>query len=1064
MKLNFAGRITQFFLTNKPLTVLVLVGTILSGIGAYLLTPKQYNPTITLPAFSVELAYQGATAQEVETFVTRELEEKIADIPGVDTISSRSFDGGKAIIQVQFHIGEDLEESKIKITQKINENRDKALFGMGEPIIRSMDPESVPILTIGFLSPDKTQNEIRLQVNKIMNEIRAVPDVANLAVHGGEKKALKIILNPEKLEFRGITPIQVTQVIQASNRRMAVGNLKDGETIHALEVKGQFEDAETLKKLPIAPGVQLQDVASVFEGYTEKTSFVRVLKPESQKSQEVVFLSIAKRKGSNAILVVDAVQQKLADLKQQTAFKNLEYTIYRDEGLVAQKAIRGLLQNLLMSIVIVSGVLIVFLGFRSAMLVAIAIPLTIGLVFVTGYGVGETINRITLFALILSLGLLVDNATVVVENITRHIQKGKAKQKAIIEAVNEVGLGLFISTVTSVIVFLPTSQLSGMMGEYMGPLSLFVPMALVLSLIVAYVLTPFLADMFLKESYENKTDARFEKISDIYARWLRTLLENPRKKKIFLGIIMVLFVSVLSFPVFKLVHFRMLPTADKEQFFVYIDALEGTDKEQTKTMTDFVSSWIKTHEEVRSIQQFIGEPSVVDFNGFFKGSHLREAPHLSTLRVRLTPPEDRDQRSSPIVAAVRKSVYEAIEKSDSYTLKNTTIKFLENPPGPPVRSTLEIKIQGPDREILKKVTQDLNKKVIQKRGVVDADTSIEHPMIRTILNVDHEKALQSGISAQEIEQTLALVLNPQAVGQYHKKDLTEIAHIEMQLDATQKNELEDLDKLQLRNQSGDLVPLVSLVKKQHSQQNPTLSIDDREPTEYISAEIEKRSVVYPVIEMMTDIVEYDFPEGGALKSWNLFGFTFQIQNGEQYHIRWGGEFEMTLKNFRDLGMAMLMAFILIYIVLVAQFKSFKIPLLIMTTMPLGFIGIMPGFALLDAGWGTFLTATSLIGFIALMGIVVNNAIMYLEYFQILRSNGKSQHEALIEAGKTRLRPILLTSMTTVLGNLTIASDPVWSGLAWAIVFGLSLSAMLTVGVFPLLYEMTHKDSKEKFQT
>lgn len=1057
--LNFAGRITQFFLSNTPLTVLVLLTTILAGVGTYLLTPKQYNPTITLPAFSVELEYPGATAEEVEKFVTREMEEKIADIVGVDKIYSRSIDGGKALINVQFHIGEDLESSKVKMTQKIQENLDRLAFAMKRPIIKNLDPESVPILTLGFSSSALTQNEIRPLVKEILEELRKVPDVANLNLHGGERQVLQIHLDPDRLQAYQISPLQIADVLKSSNIRTLAGSLKDGQTVHQIEVGGRLIEEEEIQNLPLSENINLGDVADVFKGYREKTSFVEVSSAEKDTPQDVVFLSLAKRKGSNAILVVEKVQESLEKVLEQDRYQNLDLKIYKNEGDVAQKAIQNLLQSLVLSVGIVSLVLILFLGFRSAMIVAVAIPLTIGLVFVMGYLFGESINRITLFALILSLGLLVDNATVIVENIFRHTQKKKPKKQAIIEAVNEVGLGLFISTLTSVVVFLPTSQISGMMGEYMGPLSFFVPMALVLSLVIAYILTPFLADLFLPDVPKPVSEKKsfFDTLSEKYEKSLTSLLETPWKKKFFLGLVFVAFISVFTFPLFQLVHFRMLPTADKEQFFVSLDAPEGTDIEKTREITQKIIPLFLSHQDVDFVQNFVGEPPVIDFNGFFKGAYMRTSPHLATLRVGLTPPEKRKTPSSEIVYELREKTYQMIAQKDDPVMIKTVVKFLEDPPGPPVRSTLEIKIQGPDREKLETVARDLNKKVIQTKGVYDTDTSIEAPSEKTVLEVDHEKALRSNVSAQEINQTLQMVLSALPVGQYHHPQVREISHIEMQFRPSSQKNIQDLSRIHIKNKNQEMISLSSLVKEKQVRPHPTLYLDEREPTVYVSAEMGDRSVVYAVIDLLPQILNYDFPQGGKLTSWDLFGFTFETPEKETYHVQWGGEFEMTLENFRDLGLAMIVAFLLIYMILVAQFQSFKIPLLIMTTMPLGFIGIMPGFALLDAGWGTFLTATSLIGFIALMGIVVNNAIIYLEYFQVLLQQGLSQHQALIKAGKTRLRPILLTSLTTILGNLTIASDPVWSGLAWAIVFGLSLSAFLTLGVFPLLYEMTHKE-------
>jgi multidrug efflux pump subunit AcrB len=499
----------------------------------------------------------------------------------------------------------------------------------------------------------------------------------------------------------------------------------------------------------------------------------------------------------------------------------------------------------------------------------------------------------------------------------------------------------------------------------------------------------------------------------------------------------------------------MLPSADKEQFFVSIDMPEGTDTPQTEKVSQWITAQLLTHPEVTAIQSFVGVPSVTDFNGLFKGSNLRKAPYLANIRVNLTAPEDRSMTSSEIVESLRATLHENRENSPSDIkpwLLQANVKFVEDPPGPPVRSTLEIKVKGSDRSVLEQIAGQLKDLLPQTKGITDIDTSIEYAAQKTVIRVDHEKALQAGISTYQVSETLSAMLDPMIISQYHIENQHEVATIEFMVEGSQKDQLQDLSHIYLQNQQQEMIPLLSIVKIENQRTAPTLYTDERDATVYVTGEMENRSVVYGVIDLIGNIKKIQFPNNAKLSSWNLFGFTFTTPDSQEYKIEWGGEWQMTLENFRDLGKAMLIAFILIYIVLVAQFSSFKKPLLIMTTMPLGFIGILPGFAILDAGWGVFLTATSLIGFIALMGIVVNNAIMYLEYLEILRDQGMDLHEALILAGKTRLRPILLTSATTVLGNLTIASDPVWSGLAWSIVFGLSLSAVLTLGVFPLLYE------------
>lgn len=1080
--MNITGKIAQFFVTNKPLTTLILIGTILAGFLAYQITPKQYNPEVIMPAFEIRVPYPGATAEEVETFITLELEEKIADIHGVDRIRSRSIDGGMAIVNVEFEIGEDLEEAKTKVQSKIAGAADLREAGMGEPLIRNIDPDNVPIITVGVTSDLLDQNQIRTKAVDIMNRIKRIPGVANLELHGGEQRALRVRLDPARMKLRSVSAQDIEQAIQASNIRMPAGKIRTGEYVRDIEVNGILITKEEAEQIFVSDQVKLADIAQITDGYTEKTSYVEVGK--GSHMADAVFLSIAKRKGENAVALAKEIHTELAHELNKDKYENIQYKIYRDDGKVAAEAVNGLGMNLLQSVGIVFLVLLLFLGFRSALLVALAIPLSLALVFIAGLMAGQTINRITLFALILSLGLLVDSATVVVENISRLAKGDKPKHVFIPRAVNEVGIGLFLSTITSVIVFLPTSQISGMMGAYMGPLSFFVPMALIMSLLVAYVLTPFLADILMPGKLVKKTNPSpfqkynvisrlkglfttkkhkkkkrkrkdlFEYLSLWYARILHSLLSHPKKQKTFLIITFSLLLIVFTFPVLKLVHFRMLPGADKAQYYIYIDAPEGTDLDHLYTMTTDIMSLVSQDKETKSIQSFVGEPPVVDFNGLYKGSHLREGFHLATLRVNLTEPDERSISSGEIVKAMRARI-------QTYQSQGLVIRFVEDPPGPPVQATLVAKIKGPDRDVRETIARDIQKKFHNTHGVVDIDTSIEEPYFRTIYAIDHRKALLSAVTTADIAHTLNTALETTRTAQYHISGHNELSYIELQYARQNRNAIQDIRNIYIKNQLGEMVPLVSLVKKTDSRNIPTRLNDERAATTYVTAEMQDRSVVYAVIDLMFDIIgnKYRLPDGGKITSWNLFGISFHDKTGATYEIDWGGEWEMTVENFRDLGIAMMVAFILIYAVLVAQFRSFAVPGLIMSTIFLGFLGIMPGFAVLDAINGTFLTATSLIGFIALMGIVVNNAILYLEYYTQLQKEGMSVPDALVEAGKTRLRPILLTSATTVLGSLTIAGDPVWSGLAWSIVFGLSLSSLFTLGVFPVLLNLTRSQLK-----
>ncbi|MCA9385898.1 efflux RND transporter permease subunit [Candidatus Dojkabacteria bacterium] len=1062
MKRNIAGRITEFFLYNKPLTLLVLIGIIVAGAIIYVVTPKQYNPEVILPAFQIITEYPGATAEEVENFITLELEEKIADIEGVDKITSRSIDGGASIVMVEFKVGTDLTDAKILVQSKISENLDLLQDGMSPPVIKNINPDDIPILTVGFSSETLSQNEVRTKIVTVMNELKKIDGVANLEVHGGERRALRILLDPAAMKYRNVSTSDVQDAIMASNIRMPVGDIKDGNYSKQIEVNGWLVDENEVAQISVAPGIKLGDIAQIQNAYSEKSSYVQVDRVGSESSYSTL-ISIAKRKGENAIVISDSIIDALDQLDEQSELDGIDYEIMRNDGTVAQEAVSGLGLNLMQSVFIVFLVLLLFLGKRSASIVALAIPLTLLMVFVVGYLADQTINRITLFALILSLGLLVDSATVVVENIYRHLKLDtkKTKKEAIVDAVNEIGIGLFLSTLTSVIVFLPTSQISGMMGEYMKPLSFFVPVALIMSLLIAYIIIPFIADWVLSveavESTQKKKfdiSSLFDRLSDWYGGILEKLIENERLQKRFLRIVFISLMLVLSFPILRLVHFRMLPSADKNQYYVYIDAPEGTDIEKTYEITKTIRDVLLEQKYSESIISFVGTPPVIDFNGMYKGADFREAPNLATLKVSLMHMDTRNETSEEIVSKTRGEILKN-ETIQSYISDGTVIQFIQDPPGPPVQATFVAKIKGSNQEIRENIATQVVEYMESIDGIVDIDTSIESAYPKTIYEIDNEKAMASGISTYHIATTLRTALASTQISQFHLNGHPEISFIEMQFAKQDRDSQRDISKIYVKNQMGTMVPLESFVREVSTRNTPMRINDGREPTTYITAEVDGRSIIYAVIDLIEVIISDNYGVDEEVDNykatWDLFGINLGSKEGDTYHLEWGGEWKMTVENFRDLGIAMLIAMILIYSVLVAQFKSFTIPRLIMTTIPLGLVGILPGFAFLDVVNGTFLTATSLIGFIALMGIVVNNAIIYLEYLTQQLELGIPLKEALVTTGKTRLRPIVLTSMTTVFSSLTIAGDPVWSGLAWSIVFGLSLSAILTLGVLPILY-------------
>lgn len=1044
-ELNFYGKLTHNVIHNRPLATIIFIASLVLGIGSYIMTPKQYNPQVTLPAFSIQVEYPGASAKEVEQLVTKELEEKISDIPGVDTLTSYSFDGGMAFLQVSFEVGQSLESARVALQSKIMENIDLREGSIAQPLVKTISPDDVPILEIGFTSSLLSQNQLRERVLELSESLQTIEGVANIQTVGGEPKALLIHVLPEKLKAFSVSLAEVYSILNTSNVQMLAGTIDSGKTQEEIFISSPLSSYK-IQQLAVSSGVRLSDIAEVKEGFTEKKSFVQV--SSSERIQDAVLLSVAKREGENGIVVAEHAMEFLNTQKPLLEKQGIFFDVYRNEGETAAEAIFHLGRDLTISIIIVVLLLLLFLGKRESFIVAIAIPLTLGLVFFVGFLFGQTINRITLFALILALGLLVDDAIVVVENIHRHLKNGTPKKQAIVQAVNEVGVGLFLCTFSAIIVFLPLTQITGMMGPYMGPLSFFVPWSLVLSLFVAYILTPFLADILLPQTLHSSHNnlSFFDKIADWYAHILKYILQRKALQKLIIfstfGALVVSFIV----PFIPLVHFKMLPKADKDQIYIYLDALEGTDVPATHQYALQVAQTVQKNTEVQTVEIFTATPPVLDFNGLYKGAFLRNQDSMSTLRINLRHESDRSISSEEIAMELRKSLFQLGLP--------VSLKILEDPPGPPVLATLLAKVKTEDDGVRNIVTQDIKNFFIQTNEVVDIDTSQEVLFPRTVYEINYEEVRNAGVSIDHIAKTLWVALGPQRIMQYYDETAKEMAFVELSVPASFRDEKLDLSALTVSTSSGEIVPIMTFLIPKSATHVPVILRDEKVPSLYVTAEMGERSVVYASLEILWKLWTDYRPAGAVLSDWNLFGVTYALPNGQNVQIEFGGEWEMTLKNFRDLGIAMIVSMFLVYVLLVAQFKSFSASGLIMLTVPMALIGIIFGFVFLDF-FGVYLTATALIGFIALIGLVVKNGILFLEYYDYKREEGMSREQALIEAGRIRMQPIVLTSLTAILANLTIVQDPVWSGLAWAIVFGLSVSTLLSLLIFPIVYNLVN---------
>jgi multidrug efflux pump subunit AcrB len=1046
MKLNISGRITQYFI-NSQLTVLLMAATALLGLFALWFTPREENPQIVVPAANVMVMLPGSSAKEVEELVAKKLEAKLWEIPGVEDVYSVSMNS-MAVVTVKFFVGQDKERSLVKLYDKLMSNMDVAPPGASQPLVKPIDVDDVPIVAI-TLSPVKgtayDDGQLRLVADHVLDELRKVPGVGNTTVIGGRSRQVRITLDPMRIAGHGLSPLQIAGAINVSNANLLSGDLEKGNTKLTLETGGFFASASDVKNavVGVANGkpVYLGDVADVKDGFEETSKLTRIAFTEhhaegaaSLGEVPAVTVALAKRQKLNAVKISGQILAKLDELKKSQIPPGIDLTVTRNDGKTANDAVNELVFHLVVSIIVVIILLYFTLGWREAAIVALAIPLTLFITLAIGMVMGQTINRITLFALILSLGLLVDDAIVVVENIHRHYQlQQHSRLQGAILAVNEIGMPTILATITVVLAFIPMAFVTGMMGPYMMPIPFNVPVAMITSLFVAFIVTPWASYRLMKGGNHEGHNQPLEetKIYILYKKALGPLLESERKRRIFMAVIGGVFVITMLFPAVQWVKFRMLPKANKNTFLVSIDMPAGTALESTDRVSRAVGDYLSRIPEVKDYEAFVGTGSVIDFNGLLRGGAFREASHFADIRVNLVDKEERSRSSEKIVLAIRPDIAKLGQGLGA------NIKLVEDPPGPPVRATVVAEIYGPDYNKQREIAAGIRELFGRTAEVVDVDDSVKEKQDKYNLIVDKEKAALAGISTEQIVQTLRMSLSGMAVSTLHRPDAKSPVSIFLRLPKGERAGFSDLDKVFVSSQQGNQVPLSSLVNVVPSEMDKAVYHKNLEPVTYVYGEMGDRSQVYAVIDMMKYLWKHPLPEG--------------------YRIKWDGEMKLTLDVFRDLGAAMGVALIAIYLLLVGRFRSFTIPVVIMAAIPLSMIGIMPGFAMT----GVYFSATSMIGVIALAGIVVRNSIVLLEFILDKKQEGLPLGRALIEAGAIRTRPIVLTAAAAILGSAVIVTDPVWSGLALALIFGMLASTALTLVVIPLFYYMIEKRHWEK---
>jgi len=1045
--MGLSGKIAQAFLRSK-LTPLVTVASLAVGLLSILATPREEEPQISVPMIDVIAALPGASPGETENLLARPIEQRMRELPGVDHVYTMSGDG-YAVVTVRFKVGEDQERSVTRVQAKLAGASDEAPPGALPLLVKPHSVDDVPVLALTLHSQVYDANVLRQVAIHLEDEIRTVPDVAESFVVGGQPREFRVTLDPARLAASGITPGEVVLALKGANSRLQAGELTTADQVYQVDIGAPLSTAADVGSVVIAvregAPIALQNVADVADGYAETSNYVSH-EGRTGPPERAVTIAVSKRKGANATAVTHAVLERVAAASGRLLPADVRLDVTRDYGETAGDKARELILHLFIATISVTGLIWLFLGWREAVVVLVAVPVTLALTLFVYYALGYTLNRITLFALIFSIGILVDDAIVVVENIYRHLQMGdRAPEQAAVDAVDEVGNPTILATFAVIAAILPMAFVSGMMGPYMRPIPVGASVAMVASLAVAFVITPYLAYRLLKGHVHAASVPHDQahgaeespRIGRLYARMMTPLMDRAATRRVFYaGVLAMLFIS-MGLVFLKAVKVKMLPFDNKSEFQVVLDLPEGATLESSNALGEKIATYLRRVPEVQSTEVYAGTAAPFNFNGLVRHYFARTGPNVADVQVNLVGKSDRSRQSHAIAVAVRPGIDSIARGYDA------SAKIAEIPPGPPVLSTLVAEVYAADDSTRIEAARQVKRVFETTPGVVDVDWTVDAPQQKRVIRVDRVRAAAAGASVEQITRSVYLALSGTPVGIASSSTALEGTAIVPRLPLQQRSSIDALLALPVSTATG-LQPLARFVTVLSATRESSRVRKDLRPAIYVAGDVAGviESPVYAILAMnkKLDAVRVN---GARIARYN----AVQPSSLTETAIKWDGEWQVTIEVFRDLGLAFAIALLLIYVLLVGWFQSFKVPLVIMAPIPLTLIGILPAHALS----GAFFTATSMIGMIALAGIIVRNSILLVDFIQLAEERGRTLREAVLEAGAVRFRPIALTAAAVVVGGLVMVLDPIFQGLAVALMSGAVVATLLTMVVVPLLY-------------
>jgi multidrug efflux pump subunit AcrB len=1078
---GLSGSIARRFQDSKITPLLALAGLLL-GLFAVFVTPREEEPQIDVTFANVFVLFPGASAIDVENVVAVPMEQVLAEIEGVEHTYSISRPG-MAVLTVQFEVGEPRTEAIVRVYNAISSNFDDLPRGAGvlQPLVKPMGIDDVPILTITLWTedPERSPHDLARVAHSIEAEIKRVPGTRDVYTVGAPEQVVHVRLDPQRMAAHKLSVDSLREALVASNVVRHAGAIVADNAYTPVTAGTFLASADDVAELVVGVSdgrpIYLDEVAEVVAGSDQPERYVWFSSGKAAAAKGLapgtdapaVTIAVAKKPGTNAAEIADAVIARLADLRGIYIPEGVETTITRNYGHTANDKAEQLIHKLLFATASVIVLVFVALGWREAVIVGSAVVITLAMTLFASWAWGFTINRVSLFALIFSIGILVDDAIVVVENIHRHLaQSSKNLLEVIPQAVNEVGGPTILATLTVIAALLPMAFVSGLMGPYMSPIPINASTGMLLSLAAALVFTPW-ASLKLLRRHARMPGPRDEQGALDAASGRAHVLERLARKSIgpFLGRdrraarhrrwlyggVAVGIAAAVSLVGLGWVVMKMLPFDNKSEFQVIVDMPEGTTVEETARVLSEMAAYLRTRPEVTDLQVYAGTAAPINFNGLVRQYYLREGANVGDIQVNLVERTERDLQSHDIALAVRAPLGEIAERYGA------SVKVVEVPPGPPVLAPLVAEIYGPDYGGQQRLAAAIHDLFISTDDIVDTDTSVERAAPRIVIRVDRHKAALLGVSQASVAATLDAALRGEDIAYLHDTGQRNPIPVRLELPVADKADLESLLMLRVQSRGGNLVPLAEVVDVLEREWEQTIHRKDLLPVVYVTGDMagDLDSPLYGMFSMVREIANWS-RGGGHIGQY----FIGQPDDPYDYGIKWDGEWQITYETFRDMGLAYGVGLILIYLLVVAQSRSYLVPLIIMAPIALTIIGVLPGHAVL----GREFTATSMIGMIALAGIIVRNSILLVDFIRHDVAGGTPLEEAVIRAAAVRAQPITLTALAAMLGAFFILDDPIFSGLAVSLIFGVFVSTLLTLVVIPVLYySFGERASKEDGQ-